>query len=234
MTENDRVCRRFYSQYAPRILCRPGEAAGGRVRELLPHLANGYNQATEFPSGSPGAAMNRLLVCLLLVGVTGCGKSDRTQKQPSGEGEQKAQQQTDGKPPSGKTEQATKQPPAGTEQAARADLGEFGGAYGIDEDGNVSEINLSGTQITDAALVDLKELKKLESLRLTGTTITDAGLVHLTGLTQLRYLNLSDTQVTNVGVVDLKKALSDCEILDAAGQRTEQPTKQPNNRRSSR
>jgi len=27
MTANDRVCRRFYSQYAPRILCRPGEAA---------------------------------------------------------------------------------------------------------------------------------------------------------------------------------------------------------------
>jgi len=44
MTADDRVCRRFYSQYAPRILCRPGEAAEVRVRELLPHLANGYNR----------------------------------------------------------------------------------------------------------------------------------------------------------------------------------------------
>jgi len=44
MTAHDRVCRRFYSQYAPRILCRLGEAVEVRVREWLPQLASGYNR----------------------------------------------------------------------------------------------------------------------------------------------------------------------------------------------
>ena len=36
--------------------------------------------------------MKRLLVCLLLVGVVGCGKSERAQKQSSGKSDQEAQQ----------------------------------------------------------------------------------------------------------------------------------------------
>jgi hypothetical protein len=43
--------------------------------------------------------MKRLLVCLLLVGVVGCGESEQTQKQPSGESQQVAQQ------PSGESQQ---------------------------------------------------------------------------------------------------------------------------------
>ncbi len=39
------------------------------------------------------------------------------------------------------------------------------------------------------------------------TKITDAGLVHLTGLTELQEFNLRDA-----GVADLQKALPNCEI----------------------
>ena len=43
--------------------------------------------------------MKRLLVCLLLAGVVGCGESEQTQKQPSGQSQQVAQQ------PSGESQQ---------------------------------------------------------------------------------------------------------------------------------
>jgi len=44
-------------------------------------------------------------------------------------------------------------------------------------------------------------------LELRGTEITDAGLVHLTGLTKLQWLHLRNTRVTDAGVNELKKAL---------------------------
>ena len=131
--------------------------------------------------------MKRLLVCLLLVGVVGCGKSEQVAHQPSGETLQNEQQQSEARRQQAEKKEALRQKML-AEQEAIAALREFGGAFGTDEDGNVGEIDLSGTEITDAALVHLKELKKLESLRLNDTKITDAGLVHLKGLTKLGYL----------------------------------------------
>ena len=66
--------------------------------------------------------------------------------------------------------------------------------------------------VTDAGLVHLKGLARLEKLDLTNTQITDAGLVHLKGLTKLQRLNFWDTQVTYEGVKKLQKALPNCEI----------------------
>ena len=40
---------------------------------LLAPLASGYDRGSGILIGSPGAAMKRLLDCLLLVGVVGCG-----------------------------------------------------------------------------------------------------------------------------------------------------------------
>lgn len=60
------------------------------------------------------------------------------------------------------------------------------------------------TLITDAGLVHLKPLEKLERLSLIETSVTDAGLIHLKGLTELRRLNLSGTQVTGTGLVHLR------------------------------
>jgi hypothetical protein len=47
---------------------------------------------------------------------------------------------------------------------------------------------------------------------LSGTKVTDAGLVHLRVLTKLQNLNLSNTQVTDAGVAELKGALPNVRI----------------------
>ncbi|MFQ5734849.1 MAG: hypothetical protein ACE5KM_23185, partial [Planctomycetaceae bacterium] len=44
---------------------------------------------------------------------------------------------------------------------------------------DVTEVDLSGTHITDDALKYVKSLKKLAKLNLNNTNITDAGLAHL-------------------------------------------------------
>ena len=46
----------------------------------------------------------------------------------------------------------------------------------------VEELNLSGTQISDAGLVHLKALTALERLDLSAKGVTDAGLAHVTEL----------------------------------------------------
>ena len=69
-----------------------------------------------------------------------------------------------------------------------------------------------GSQITDAGLVNLKGMTKVEELLLFCPKVTDAGLVHLTGLTNLQTLNLVGTKVTDAGVADLQKALPNCII----------------------
>ena len=71
---------------------------------------------------------------------------------------------------------------------------------------------LHRTQITDAGLVHLEGMTQLQSLHLPSTKITDAGLVHLKGLTKLEALGLAQTKITDAGVADLQKALPNCNI----------------------
>ena len=72
------------------------------------------------------------------------------------------------------------------------------------EQGEVVEVRLSGTRITDAGLADLKGLTSLQTLELP-RQITDAGLEHLKDLTSLHNLDLRNTQVTDAGLVHLKR-----------------------------
>ena len=72
-------------------------------------------------------------------------------------------------------------------------------------------LHLGGPKITDAGLVHLKGLTKLQRLVLP-SNITDAGLVHLQGLTKLQTLGFSGTKVTETGIADLQKALPNCKI----------------------
>jgi len=65
-------------------------------------------------------------------------------------------------------------------------------------------LGLTGTKITDAGLVHIKEMKRLEDLELTDTAVTDAGLAHLTKLCDLGILSLYGTKVTDVGLQHLK------------------------------
>lgn len=65
-------------------------------------------------------------------------------------------------------------------------------------------LGLTGTKITDAGLVHIKDMKRLGDLELTDTKVTDAGLVHLTKLGNLGILSLYGTKVTDVGLQHLK------------------------------
>jgi hypothetical protein len=65
-------------------------------------------------------------------------------------------------------------------------------------------LNIAHTEVTDAGLVQLKGLTQLRRLYFDGTEVTDAGLVHLTGLTELELLELEETQVTDAGLVHLR------------------------------
>jgi Leucine-rich repeat (LRR) protein len=79
------------------------------------------------------------------------------------------------------------------------------------------DLSLANTQINNAALEYLNELKKLERLSLTGCRLSDEGLKHLPVLTTLQELDLRQTQVTAAGKSALQKALPKCKILLTAG-----------------
>src|SRR5436190_3222740 len=68
----------------------------------------------------------------------------------------------------------------------------------------VNRVELGGTKVTDAEIVQLRQLTNLHDLFLNDTAITDAGLGHLSKLTSLRMLVLYGTPVTDAGLVHLK------------------------------
>ena len=120
--------------------------------------------------------MKKTLVILLLSLIIGCGESEQTQTQPGSDTAQNQQQPS------------AKQPSAETEAEAIAALEQLGATIGKDENGNVISLSLIGTKITDAGLLRLKRLTKLQRLVLDFTKVTDAG------------------------VADLQKALPNCKI----------------------
>ena len=82
------------------------------------------------------------------------------------------------------------------------------------EQGEVVEVVFNFNDITDAGLVHLKGMTKLQWLRLIGSIkVTNAELLHLKGLTKLQRLSLIETNVTDAGVADLQKALPNCKII---------------------
>ena len=65
-------------------------------------------------------------------------------------------------------------------------------------------LDVSKTQISDAALADIGKLTSLTRLHLEKTGVTDAGLSNLAKLEKLEYLNLYGTKVTDTGLAQLK------------------------------
>ena len=68
----------------------------------------------------------------------------------------------------------------------------------------MERLNLSNTNISDAGLKHLRELRNLNTLWLQDTAITDAGLRELHGHTQLKWLGLKGTLVTPEGIEELE------------------------------
>jgi serine/threonine protein kinase/Leucine-rich repeat (LRR) protein len=62
---------------------------------------------------------------------------------------------------------------------------------------------LSGTPLTDDALIYIGQLHQLRDLTLFSTRITDAGLAHLRNLTKLQSLHLAMTDITDDGLSHL-------------------------------
>ena len=82
--------------------------------------------------------------------------------------------------------------------------------------GNLSRLehlSLFGPAVTDTGLANLKELTRLRTLNLQGTNVTDVGLEHLSGLTGLQRLYLHNTRVTGSGLVHLRR-LTDLQVLN--------------------
>jgi alpha-glucosidase len=72
-------------------------------------------------------------------------------------------------------------------------------------DGQVIEVNLNRTKISDEQLALLSGFPALTDLSLEGTTIGDRGLAHLEHLAELQWLNLYRTRVGNAGLAHLKR-----------------------------
>jgi formylglycine-generating enzyme required for sulfatase activity len=92
------------------------------------------------------------------------------------------------------------------EKKAVAALTELGGQVRkspFSEGGDVYEVMLAKTRITNQGLAHLKSLPNVYILRLSDTQVGDPGLVHLKGQTKLGMLLLKNTQVTDKGLEHL-------------------------------
>ncbi len=100
---------------------------------------------------------------------------------------------------------------AETREPLRA-IEQLGAGIERNEMGQVIQIDLNATAITDDVLKDLEGLVHLRFLELNQTGITDAGLIHLKGLSALETLLLFNTNVTDAGVAELEMSLPNCTI----------------------
>ncbi|MCH2131309.1 MAG: hypothetical protein MK179_19370 [Pirellulaceae bacterium] len=66
-------------------------------------------------------------------------------------------------------------------------------------------LHLKGTQITDDGLKHLVDLPTLEKLHLEETKLTDNGLDHLRNIPKLKWLNIYGTEVSDAGIEQLKQ-----------------------------
>lgn len=76
----------------------------------------------------------------------------------------------------------------------------------------LEELLLWGNDIGDAGLAHLESLKDLKRLSLSDTRMTDAGLAHLAGLTKLQWLCLCENRISDAGLIHLKR-LTDLRTL---------------------
>jgi hypothetical protein len=80
---------------------------------------------------------------------------------------------------------------------------------------NVHVLALDGSLVSDAGMAHLRGLETLEILDLSDTAVTDAGLAHLNGLAGLRVVYLTGVRITNAGLAQLKE-MKNLETLNLA------------------
>jgi len=62
------------------------------------------------------------------------------------------------------------------------------------------------------AKIEWNQQGEVVEVDLNGTQVTDAGLVHLKGMTTLEELRLYYTRITGAGIAELGRALPNCKI----------------------
>ena len=135
-----------------------------------------------------------LLTALSVMFCSGCTTEQQTPAPPEASGKETSVQQTPDPGIQSDDTHAVQQTPAAKEDtvdagSVKAQLEKLGASkIEVNEQGEIVEVNLNYTDITDA------------------------GLVHLKALTSLQTLELDQTQVTDAGVARLQEALPDCEI----------------------
>jgi len=150
--------------------------------------------------------MKRLLGCLLVMGVVGCG-SDGTSPAHSSNADPVAALDHLG----ARIERNEEGQVVGVQLPLKKAVTDAGLLH-LKGLAQLQTLNLGATAVTDAGLVHLKGLTNLQRIKLNKLPVTDAGLVNLKNLTNLQLLDLYDTQATDAGVADLQKALPNCEI----------------------
>ncbi|MEL6348867.1 MAG: hypothetical protein AAFV53_37530 [Myxococcota bacterium] len=79
----------------------------------------------------------------------------------------------------------------------------------------IDNLNLQGTRVTDAGLAHLKKRPDLRHLRLKDNPqLTDAALVHLTGLMKLESLGVHETSITLTGLYILAPLAREGQLRD--------------------
>ena len=126
--------------------------------------------------------MKRLLVCMLLVGVVGCGQGQQSGTQTGDENGQISEGQ----------------------KKAIAALEKLRAEIEMNASGKVGSGDLRSTSVSDADLEHLEGFSSLVHLSLEYTEITDAGLMHLRELTSLSQLWMDGTKITDAGLMHLK------------------------------
>ncbi|MBI3467901.1 MAG: hypothetical protein HY000_33255, partial [Planctomycetes bacterium] len=77
------------------------------------------------------------------------------------------------------------------------------GGRAVIEEGQLQEVSLASTSVTDELLRNLQGLKHLRKLELHTTEVGDPGVEHLAGLTGLTELDLSGTAISDAGLAHL-------------------------------
>lgn len=125
---------------------------------------------------------------------------------------------------------AVRFPQARRQQEAAMEIKKLGGkviwwAEAIGEPGyqKVLAAELTGPQVTDAALEHLRYLHGLRSVDLSNSAITDAGLDTLCQIDSLNSIELTGTKVTDSGVRKFCEERPDCAIIRRKRQTDDRP-----------
>ncbi len=75
-------------------------------------------------------------------------------------------------------------------------------------------LELSGTKVTDAGINELSQLAPLKVLRFRGTAVSDQGIAQLGKLSKLMLLSVGGSRVTSAGIAELRKQIPGLVVTD--------------------